>query len=153
MNLHLAQQMILLALELLPGRGFSTAEADEYNRRAEQLTARLRDFLALHYLCSGRSGAIWTALEERQPPDSLARTLDQYRYRARLSFFEEEPLTRDSWTAALLGLGILPSHADPQSCSVPLDKVVPAMRQLAQEIEQAVARVPTYAAYLAGMRA
>lgn len=151
MNLDAAQQAILLALELLPGREFDPLETQEYNRRAEQLTRRMRDFLALHYLRSGRTSGVWADFSGCEPPDSLARTLDQYVHRARLPFHEEESVSRDSWTAALLGMGVIPAHADPQALGVPLDKAVPAMRRLAHEIQETVSRLPGYAEYLASM--
>lgn len=152
MNLDLAQRGILLALELLPTREFDPVETGEYNRRFELVTRRVRDFIALHYLRSGRTTGVWAAFAKREPPDSLARTLDQYEYRGRLPFHEEESVTRDSWTASLIGLGVLPIHADPQASGIPLDKVKGAMRNLAAEIEQSVAAVPDYADYLARMK-
>jgi tryptophan 7-halogenase len=150
-NLDMAHAAILLALELLPGRDFNPVETEEYNRRAEQLTRRVRDFLVLHYLRSGRVSGVWRDFAQRQPPDSLARTLDQFGYRGRLPFHEEEMVTRDSWTAALLGMGVLPAHVDPHSAGVPLDKAVPAMRELAREIEASAARAPGYSDYLRSM--
>jgi len=144
-QLALAQNAILLALELLPGRDFASVETDEYNRRAEQVTRRVRDFLALHYLRSG----VWRELASVEPPDSLAETLDHYEHRGRLPYHEEEIVSRDSWTAALLGLGVVPRHDDPQSISVPLEQSVPAMQRLADEIRDIVAGLPSYGAYLA----
>lgn len=152
MNLDVTHRAILLSLELLPGREFHAVETQEYNRRAEQLTRRVRDFLAVHYLRSGRSAGVWKCLADTEPPKSLARTLDQYEYRGRLPFHEEESVTRDSWTATLLGMGILPRHVDPQAAAVPLEVAVQRMRDLAREIEEAVARLPSYQDYLASMR-
>ena len=144
-QLALAQNAILLALELLPGRDFASVETDEYNRRAEQVTRRVRDFLALHYLRSG----IWPELASTEAPDSLAETLDQYEHRGRLPYHEEEIVSRDSWTAALLGLGVSPRHDDPQSLAVPLEQTVPAMQRLTNEIRDIVAGLPSYGDYLA----
>jgi|tagenome__1003787_1003787.scaffolds.fasta_scaffold20988006_3 tryptophan halogenase len=151
LNLDAAHSAILLALELLPGRDFHAVEIDEYNRRAEQVTRRMRDFSALPYLRSGRTDGEWAQFVEREPPDSLALTLDQYGFRGRLPFYEEESVTRDSWAAAMLGLGIIPRNLDPQSREVPLEEAVPAMSRLAAEIEQIVAGLPSYADYLARM--
>lgn len=151
MNLDVAQQSILLALELLPTREFRSVETSEYNRRAELLTRRVRDFIALHYLRSGRTSAVWAELARRSPPDSLARTLDQYLFRARMPFHEEETVSRDSWSAALIGLGLVPLNLDAQAAGVPLETVVPAMRKLASEIDESVGQVPSYADYLARM--
>ena len=151
-NLALAQEAILLALELLPSRDFLAVETNEYNRRAEQLTRRVRDFVALHYLRSGRRDGFWCETAAREPPVSLARTLDQFGYRGRMPFHEDEIVTRDSWTAALLGLGPIPRNVDPQTRAIPLDKAIPAIDRLAHEIEQMVARVPSYAEYLRCLR-
>ncbi|HSQ99028.1 MAG TPA: tryptophan 7-halogenase [Sphingomicrobium sp.] len=151
MNLDLAQQSILLALELLPTRDFTAIETSEYNRRAQLLTGRVRDFIALHYLRSGRTSGVWAEFARSSPPDSLARTLDQYLFRMRMPFHEEETISRDDWSAALIGLGLVPRNLDPQVAGVPLETIIPAMRQLASEIEESVERVPSYAAYLAGM--
>lgn len=150
-NLDAAQRAILLALELLPGRDFNPLETGEYNRRSEQVTRRMRDFIILHYLRSGRSSGLWAQLGEIVPPDSLARTLEQYEYRGRLPFHEEESVTRYSWAAALIGMGIVPAKVDPQAAGVPLDRAFSAMRQLAREIDEVVQRLPNYGDYLARM--
>ena len=150
-NLEMAHSAILLALELLPGRDFHPLETEEYNRRAEQITRRVRDFVALHYLRSGRTGGLWRDLADVEPPDSLARTLDQYQHRGRMPFHEEESVSRDSWTAALLGMGLVPRNSDPQAGSVPLEQALPAMERLVAEINQAVAGLPAYPEYLSRM--
>ena len=58
-------------------------------------------------------------------------------------------MTRDSWTAALLGLGVVPKNVDPQALSVPLDQAIPAMERLVEEIDALVAPLPGYGDYLA----
>jgi tryptophan 7-halogenase len=145
-HLELAHQAILLALELLPGRDFDAVETDEYNRRAEQLTRRVRDFVALHYLRGP-----WPEFAAAEAPDSLAHTLDHYEHRGRMPFHDDEIITRDSWTAALLSLGVIPRNVDPQALAVPLAEVIPAMERLAAEIDGTAASLPTYGAYLARM--
>lgn len=149
LNLDLAHNAILLALELLPGRDFDPVETSEYNRRCEQVTRRVRDFLALHYLRSGRADDLWKAFAGIALPDSLERTLDQYEHRGRLPFHEEETVSRDSWAAALLGLGVVPRNLDPQALNLPLGEVTAAMERLVREIETAVATVPEYSDFLA----
>ncbi|MBA3669266.1 MAG: FAD-dependent oxidoreductase [Sphingomonas sp.] len=153
LNLDMAHHLILLALELLPGRDFHPAETGEYNRRAEQVTRRVRDFLSVHYLRSGRSDGTWRDFAAAAPADSLARTFDQYEYRGRLPFHEDESVSRDSWTAVLLGLGVMPSELDPAAAAVSLDEALMAMEQLAREIEDIVQKLPSYAEYLGGMSA
>jgi tryptophan halogenase len=153
-NLHLAQSGILRALELLPGRDFNPVELAEYNRRTAQETARVRDFLALHYLRSGRADTpFWAAMARRTPPDSLDRTLEQFGRRARLPFFEEESFDRHSWAAALAGLGVAPEDGDALAAGIDLDRAAAAMTQLAAGLRALPDQLPPYHALLARMKA
>lgn len=152
-NLHLAQSAILRALELLPGRDCHPLELAEYNRRIDWETLRVRDFIALHYLRSGRSeGPIWAALAGREPPDTLATTLEQWERRGRLPFFEEETFDTDGWAAVLFGLGVMPRDVDPVADGVTLDESVPAIARHAERLAALPARLPTYPDYLERMR-
>jgi tryptophan halogenase len=151
-NLHLAQTAILRALELLPGRDCHPLEIAEYNRRTEQEAIRVRDFIALHYLRSGRrEGAFWERLANRTPPDTLALTMEQWDRRGRLPFFEEESFDRESWAAALIGMGSLPHHADPVAAGVDPDEAAAALARHAERLAALPARLPPYADYLARM--
>lgn len=151
-NLHLAHSTILCALELLPGRDFHPLEIAEYNRRIEQEAVRVRDFLALHYLRSGRSeGEFWTGLAARSPPPTLARTVEQFERRGRLPFFEEEAFDKESWFAALLGMGVLPHMTDAVAAGLESDRGFAEMRRFAEALAALPARLPSYRAYLARM--
>lgn len=141
-NLDLAHNAILLALELLPGRDFHALAVAGYNRRAELVTTRVRDFLALHFL----------HMRNRTSPESLARILDQYESRGRIPFHEEESVTRDSWTAVLLGMGVMPAATDPLAEGVPFDSSSAAMKRLAGEYREIVGWAPAYGDYLARMK-
>jgi len=152
-NLHLAHNAILRAIELLPGRDCHPLELREYNRRTAQETARVRDFLALHYLRSGRGDTpFWAAIADREPPDSLARTLEQFERRGRLPFFEEESFDSQSWLGALFGLGVTPQAWDPIAGGVDLDQAREAMDRLAARLAGIPAGLPPYRAVLARLR-
>jgi tryptophan halogenase len=153
-GLHLAHSAILRAVELLPGRDCHPVEVAEYNRRTEEETLRVRDFLALHYLRSGRrKGGFWAALADRHPPDSLALTLRQFEARGRIPFFEEETFDKESWAAALIGLGVLPGRLNPLVHAVDADQAAAGMERLAAEIAALTQRMPPYPAYLDRMAA
>ena len=149
-GLHLAQSGILRALELLPGRDCHPLELREYNRRTEQETIRVRDFLALHYLRSGRKK--WKAAASAEPPESLAHTLDQFEARGRLPFYEEESFDRQSWLAVLLGMGVLPRRIDPVALRIDPEKAASGMQRLAESLAQLPGRLPDYPDYLRRMR-
>ncbi|HEX8193033.1 MAG TPA: tryptophan 7-halogenase [Allosphingosinicella sp.] len=153
LNLHLAQSAILRALELLPGRDCHPLELAEYHRRTEWETQRARDFIALHYLRSGRTdGPFWAALAGRAVPDMLAVTLEQWERRGRLPFFEEESVDKDGWAAVLLGLGVVPHDVDPVADGIPLGRSAEAIARHAERLAALPARLPAYADYLERMR-
>ena len=152
-HLHLAHSFIQRALELIPGRDCHRLELAEFNRRTADETARVRDFLALHYLRSGRTeGEFWKAAARGRMPDSLAHTLDQFETRGRLPFFEEETFNQESWLAVLIGLGVIPRNADPASDRVDLKRAESSMAQLAAALAELPARLPEYGDYLDRMR-
>jgi len=153
-GLHLAHSAILRAVELLPGRDCNPVELAEYNRRTAEETIRVRDFLALHYLRSGRrDGAFWPALAERPLPDSLALTVQQFEARGRIPFFEEETFDKESWAQALIGLGLPPRRLNPLVRAVDSHKAAAGMERLAAEIDALRGRMPPYRDYLARMAA
>lgn len=149
-NLDLAQRAIRRMIDLLPSRDFLDVEIGEFNRRSEQQAIRARDFLALHYLRSGRTeGPFWQALQGRDLPDSLAHTLDQFETRGRLPFFEEEPFDRESWLAVLFGLGIRPRAPQPAAARIDPARSDPAIAGLAERLAALPAQLPSYPDYLA----
>nr|MDP8995190.1 tryptophan 7-halogenase [Pseudomonadota bacterium] len=151
-NLHLAESAIMRALGLLPGRDCHPLELREYNRRTEQQVLRVRDFIALHYLRSGRSdGDFWKRAAAAEPPDSLAHTLEQFERRGRLPYYENESFDRHGWAAALLGLGVLPRHTDPVAEGIGANEAA-AMRRLAAGLAGLPPQLPPYRDYLAQMR-
>jgi tryptophan halogenase len=152
-NLSLAHSGIERALELLPGRDCHPLETAEYNRRTAQETERARDFLALHYLRSGRSrGEFWEGLAERPLPATLARTVEQFAARGRFAVFEEEFFEKQAWVAAMIGLGILPAWPNAMTGSVSEEDAARAMRELAETLAALPQRLPPYPDYLARMR-
>jgi len=152
-NLSLAHSAIERAIELLPGRDFHPLELAEYNRRTEQETLRVRDFLALHYLRSGRTrGEFWAGLGKRALPGTLARTVEHFLARGRIPFFEEETFEKRSWVAAMIGLGLLPDHPSAMTGAVPAAEAARAMHAMAATLADLPRRLPPYSDYLTRMR-
>lgn len=151
-NLSLAHGAILRAIELLPGPDFHPLEVREFNRRTADEALRVRDFQALHYLRSGRNSGGWRDAAAREPPPSLARTLDQFGERGRLPFFEEETFSSESWIMALLGLGVLPRAQDAESLRIDPTTAWPALQRRAADIRRVVAELPSYPGYLEHVR-
>lgn len=147
-NLHLAHSAIDRLVAMMPDRDCAAVELEDFNRQCTDETARVRDFLVLHYRASRRDEPFWRDLRAVEPPASLAHTLSLFEERGRLPFYEEETFTRDSWLAVLLGQGIIPRRTDPLIESFAPDASARAMAQMQAGIIGLVATLPTQASTL-----
>ncbi|WP_375422025.1 tryptophan 7-halogenase [uncultured Sphingomonas sp.] len=148
-----AQANLALALDLLPQRDFHPLVLGEYNRRVAQRGDRLRDFLALHYL-GARSirGEFWQALHGRTPGPDLADTLAVFARRGHLPRHEDETYDKQSWLAALLGLGRIPDGRDPATRNAEPAEIRGTLARLAAAVADLPRSLPPYPDYLARMR-
>jgi tryptophan 7-halogenase len=143
-NLHLAHGAIDRLVALMPDRDFSPVELWDYNRQTGAEADRVRDFLILHYATArGQSRAA--------VPRSLGHTLEQFRERGRLPFYEEETFSRDSWLAVLLGQSVTPKRTDPLIDAVAPAESEKAMEQTREAITTFVDRLPKYSDFLQRM--
>jgi tryptophan 7-halogenase len=143
-NLHLAHGAIDRLVALMPDRDFSPVELWDYNRQTGAEADRVRDFLVLHYATAdGQSRAA--------VPPSLGHTLQQFRERGRLPFYEEETFSRDSWLAVLLGQSVIPARVDPLADAIAPAEAEHAMEQMRGAIENFVGRLPKYSDFLQRM--
>ncbi|HVI99721.1 MAG TPA: FAD-dependent oxidoreductase [Sphingomonas sp.] len=151
-DLALAHNAILRAIDLLPDRTMPPTLIAEFNRRTTDEHARARDFTAAHYLASNRrTGAFWQALDGVVPPESLAITLGQFAGRGHLPHFEEEIADPDLRRALLLGLGVMPARGDPAAQAMPADRRRAMLRQARDRAQSAPARALAYRDFYARM--
>ena len=148
-SLHLAHSMIDRMVAKMPDRDCSNVELWDYNRESETEALRVRDFLLLHYVTANRPKSdFWRAAAAAALPDSLAHTLQLFRERGRLPYYEEETFTRGSWAAVLLGQGVIPRRTDPIIETIPAEQADRVMRDIRERISHIVPTLPTQAAYL-----
>jgi len=151
-NLHLAHSAIDRLVAMMPDRDCAPVELWDYNRQCAAESDRARDFLALHYATSARSEPLWRHMRDTTPPPSLKHTLDLFRERGRLPFYEEETFGRDSWLAVLLGQGVIPAHIDPLIDVVPPAESERAMATMRDHIARQVPALPSQAQFLANIQ-
>lgn len=147
-NLHLVHSAIDRIISMMPDRDCAPIELAEYNRQSCAEADRIRDFLLLHYITAKRSEAFWTDIASASLPDSLRHTLELFKERGRLPFYEEETFARDSWLAVLLSQGVLPRRVDPLTGGVPLEDAKSTMTQLLTALNASVANLPGHAEHL-----
>lgn len=126
----LAQALLALALELFPGRELPPPLLAEYNRRAALRADRLRDRLIAHDI-----GSV-------PRPASLAATLAQFAQRGHLSHHDEDDVPPDRWHAMLIGQGMRPRRADPIAMGADPRMLARALRNTADALAVAAARLP-----------
>lgn len=148
-NLHLAHSAIDRVIAMLPAGDPHPLEQAEYNRQSLAEARRARDFVLLHYVTSQREATFWQDIASTAPPESLAHTLRLFRERGRLPFYEEETFDRDSWLAVLFGQGVRPRRIDPLAEAVPPAEAAQAMDTYRARLAQAMAPLPTPAAFRA----
>ena len=148
-NLHLAHSAIDRIVAMMPDADCSEVELWDYNRQVAMEADRVRDFLVLHYATARRRDEpFWKEIAARTLPQSLEHTLNQFRERGRLPFYEEETFSRDSWLAVLLGQGVIPRRVDPLIDIASESESERAMAQLRQSLDELVQTLPAYADYL-----
>ncbi|HZC37228.1 MAG TPA: tryptophan 7-halogenase, partial [Sphingomicrobium sp.] len=144
-NLHLAHGAIDRLIALMPDRDFSPVELWDYNRQTAAEADRVRDFLVLHH-ATASGGSV--SLPAANLPPSLGHTLQQFRERGRLPFYEEETFSRDSWLAVLLGQSVTPKRIDPLTDAVAPAESERSLQQMREAIGTFVDRLPQYSDYL-----
>ncbi|CAA9485413.1 MAG: Tryptophan halogenase [uncultured Sphingomonadaceae bacterium] len=148
-NLHLAHSALDRLVAMLPDRDCAPVELAEYNRQSAAEADRVRDFLVLHYhLAHLPKQPFWREVAAVQPPASLAHTLELFRERGTLPFYEEETFARDSWLAVLFGQGVRPRRTDPLTDAVPPELAARAMTRMRETIAAIVPTLPTHTAYV-----
>ncbi|WP_230480867.1 tryptophan 7-halogenase [Sphingomonas sp. Leaf21] len=128
----LALAGLALALELLPVGDDMALLAAEYNRRVNQRSDRMRDYLAAHQLCLKPNA-------EAMPP-SLAATLAQFARRGTLPPVDEDSVERDAWIAVLIGQGLRPERADPIALGLSRDEARRALGNWAGQARAAAGK-------------
>jgi len=151
-NLHLAHSAIDRLVAMMPDRDCAPVELWDYNRQCAAESDRVRDFLVLHYATADRAEPLWRRMRDTAPPLSLKHTLDLFRERGRLPFYEEETFSRDSWLAVLLGQSVIPTHIDPLIDIVPSVQSERTMAAMRERIARQIPALPTQAQFLGNIQ-
>ncbi|HZU51490.1 MAG TPA: tryptophan 7-halogenase [Sphingomicrobium sp.] len=134
-NLHLVQGQLDRLITMMPGRDCAKVEIAQFNRETIAQADRVRDFVAVHYLCSSRPERFWKDAASVAPPASLEHSLSLFKERGLLPNYPEESFSRDSWLTILLGLGVRPRRIDPLASLVPVTEAAQAFASMSQSLK------------------
>jgi tryptophan 7-halogenase len=149
-SIHLVQNGISKLLALLPDMSFNPVERDEYNRLTKIQWEQIRDFLILHYKLNAREGSpFWSHCAGMDIPETLQRKIDLFAGRGRLFRYEDELFSDASWTAVMIGQGLMPTSYDHLVDALDEHQLAQMVGRMAQVFERTAGQMPTHADYIA----
>ncbi len=149
-SIHLVQNGISKLLALFPDMTFNPVERDEYNRLTKIQWEQIRDFLILHYKLNAREGSqFWSRCAAMDIPETLTRKMDLFAGRGRLFRYEDELFTDASWTAVMMGQGLMPVGYDALADALDDHQLAQMLSQMATIFERTAQNMPNHADYIA----
>lgn len=126
-DLHLLQGDVSRLIALFPT---GPAAVAEYNRLAESALERARDMAILR----------WGDLSN--PPETLARKVEQFQSRGRIVSYDDEAWPESAWIHAFLARGIVPKRWDPLADRVPPERIRDRLSRMKTMLEQTAEGMP-----------
>jgi tryptophan 7-halogenase len=148
-SIHLIQAGISKLLALFPDRNFHAHERDEYNRLSKIQWEQIRDFLILHYKLNERDEPFWKRCATMEIPESLTRKMALFAERGRLFRHEDELFSDASWTAVMLGQGLMPNGHDPLVESLEEKQMNQMLARMGKAFRDTADRMPSHADFIA----
>jgi tryptophan 7-halogenase len=148
-SIHMVQAGISKLLALFPDRNFAAHERDEYNRLTALQWEQTRDFLICHYKLNGRDEPFWKRCAAMDIPESLSRKIELFRARGRLFRYEDELFSDASWTAVMMGQGLMPESYDPLAETLDPAEIGHMVEKMGALFDTAARQMPTHAEFIA----
>ena len=149
-SLYLIQSGISKFISLFPTLDIPEVVRAEYNRQMTEEFAQIRDFLILHYRVTERDDSeFWRYLRSMEIPDTLQHKMDLFASGGRVFRYENELFSKPSWIAVMLGQNLVPETTDPFVAGLPPSEIHRSLTSMRGAMEQATARMPSHADYLA----
>jgi tryptophan halogenase len=109
----------------------------------------IRDFIILHYHVTRRADTpYWNECREMQIPDTLAHKLNLFESGGKIFRDDNELFSEPSWTAVMVGQGIVPGTYHPFADNMSDGELRDLMARVRAGIAQLVARQPLHREYI-----
>jgi tryptophan halogenase len=148
-SIHMVQAGISKLLALFPDQSFAAHERDEYNRLTAMQWEQTRDFLICHYKINNRQEPFWMRCAAMHIPDSLSRKIELFRARGRLFRYEDELFSDASWTAVMMGQGLMPQGHDPMADTLDPNEIGYMVEKMAAMFDAAAQQMPKHSEFIA----
>ena len=148
-SIHLVQSGIAKLLTMFPDRGMDPLLVDEFNRQTTVQYEWIRDFLIAHYHLTERDDTpFWNYCRSMSIPDTLGQKLELFRRRSLVFRVDDELFLEPSWTAVLMGQGIVPVTYDPQADAIDPQLLERVFRGMRESIRHTAASLPTHQEFI-----
>ncbi len=148
-SIHLIQSGLSKLLTLFPDKGFDPLLIDEFNRQSTAQYEWIRDFIIAHYKLTERDdSAFWDYCRSMTVPETLSHKLELFRRRSLVFRVDDELFLEPSWTAVLMGQGILPESYDPLADAIDPGVLERAMRGMSETVRRTAQALPTHLQFI-----
>ncbi|WP_417231943.1 tryptophan halogenase family protein [Brevundimonas sp.] len=149
-SIHLIQSGISKLLALFPDRSFDPLMIAEYNRLSQTQFEQIRDFIILHYKATQRDDTLfWNQVRTMDIPETLSRKIELFRSSGRVFRYDDELFSEASWTAVMLGQGVMPGTWDPLVDAINPHALARKLAGLRNIIACTAEAMPTHEAFIA----
>jgi tryptophan halogenase len=150
-SIHLIQSGLAKLLTMFPDQGIEPLLVDEFNRQSMLQYEWIRDFLIAHYHLTERDDTpFWNYCRTMSIPDTLRQKLELFRRRSLVFRMDDELFLEPSWTAVLMGQGIVPETYDPVADAIDPQVLERALRTMREAIRHTAASLPTHLEFIRG---
>ncbi|WP_111978890.1 tryptophan halogenase family protein [Algibacillus agarilyticus] len=147
-SIHLIQQAIIRLIRLFPQKGVQQADVDEFNRQTKFDTARIRDFIILHYCVTERKDSdFWQHCRSMDIPDTLKHKIELFKQTGRV-FRENNELFEDSWMQVMIGQGLTPQSYHPIVDNMSQEELTNFLQHIKHNIDSTVESLPSHAEFI-----
>jgi tryptophan halogenase len=148
-SIHLIMIAVTRLMQLFPFGGVTEALADRFNQLSRTELEGIRDFIILHYHLNAREGEpFWDGCRTFDIPESLAHRIALFRENATAFQASDELFRVDSWVQVMLVQGLIPRSHHRLGSMIGRDRLNQSLSHMAQDVKQAVARLPSHQAFL-----
>jgi len=113
-SIHMIHNSLLRLIKLFPAGEINQSEINQFNREVKIEAEAIRDFIILHYHTTQRQDSpFWTYCRDMEIPDTLAHKLQLFKANGRIFREQNELFLERSWTAVMLGQGLVPDGYHP----------------------------------------
>ncbi|MGB0513747.1 MAG: tryptophan halogenase family protein [Wenzhouxiangellaceae bacterium] len=148
-SIHLIQNSIIRLIKLFPREAIDPVEVAQFNREVRTEIEQIRDFIILHYHVNQRADSrYWIDCREMSVPESLRHKIELFARNGRIFRENNELFGEVSWTAVMIGQGIVPAGYHPVVDTLKEARIKALTANVRTDIAQTLRSAPPHEEFL-----